>query len=57
MESQKSLWDFLIKKSSELPESNVNEHNLYVYFFQDLPLVAIDSFKHMYLFPKFEDIK
>lgn len=26
-------------------------------FFQDLPLIAIDSFKHMYLFPKFEDIK
>ena len=27
------------------------------YFFQDLPIVAIDSFKHMYLFPKFDDIK
>ncbi|XP_015761302.1 PREDICTED: endoplasmic reticulum resident protein 44-like [Acropora digitifera] len=24
---------------------------------KDLPLIAIDSFKHMYLFPKFEDIK
>ncbi|XP_068688993.1 endoplasmic reticulum resident protein 44-like [Montipora capricornis] len=24
---------------------------------EDLPLIAIDSFKHMYLFPKFEDIK
>ncbi|KAL9957695.1 hypothetical protein ACROYT_G034623 [Oculina patagonica] len=24
---------------------------------QDLPLVAIDSFKHMYLLPKFDDIK
>eukprot|EP00112_Aurelia_sp_Birch-Aquarium-sp1_P008063 Seg1883.1 transcript_id=Seg1883.1/GoldUCD/mRNA.D3Y31 product="Endoplasmic reticulum resident protein 44" protein_id=Seg1883.1/GoldUCD/D3Y31 len=23
----------------------------------DLPLIAIDSFRHMYLFPKFEDIK
>jgi len=23
---------------------------------QDLPLIAIDSFRHMYLFPKFEDI-
>lgn len=22
----------------------------------DLPLIAIDSFRHMYLFPKFEDI-
>lgn len=24
---------------------------------KDLPLVAIDSFRHMYLFPKFDDIK
>lgn len=24
---------------------------------QDLPLIAIDSFRHMYLFPYFEDIK
>ena len=23
----------------------------------DLPLVAIDSFRHMYIFPNFEDIK
>ena len=23
----------------------------------DLPLIAIDSFRHMYLFPKFEDIR
>ena len=23
----------------------------------DLPLVAIDSFRHMYVFPNFEDIK
>lgn len=22
----------------------------------DLPLIAIDSFRHMYLFPKYEDI-
>lgn len=28
-----------------------------LFFFQDLPLVAIDSFKHMYLLPKFDDIK
>ncbi|CAH3159572.1 unnamed protein product [Porites lobata] len=24
---------------------------------EDLPLIAIDSFKHMYLFPKFDDIR
>lgn len=24
---------------------------------QDLPLIAIDSFRHMYLFPKFEDME
>ena len=24
---------------------------------QDLPLIAIDSFRHMYIFPYFEDIK
>jgi len=24
---------------------------------KDLPLIAIDSFKHMYLFPHFEDLK
>ena len=24
---------------------------------QDLPLIAIDSFRHMYLFPEFEDIR
>lgn len=24
---------------------------------KDLPLIAIDSFRHMYLFPKFDDIK
>jgi endoplasmic reticulum resident protein 44 len=24
---------------------------------KDLPLIAIDSFKHMYLFPSFEDLK
>lgn len=24
---------------------------------QDLPLVAIDSFRHMYVVPNFEDIK
>ena len=23
----------------------------------DLPLIAIDSFRHMYLFPKFEDME
>ncbi len=23
----------------------------------DLPLIAIDSFRHMYLFPKYEDMK
>ena len=23
---------------------------------EDLPLIAIDSFRHMYLFPKYEDM-
>ena len=24
---------------------------------EDLPVIAIDSFKHMYVFPKYEDAK
>ena len=24
---------------------------------EDLPLIAVDSFRHMYLFPKYEDSK
>ncbi len=24
---------------------------------EDLPLIAIDSFRHMYLFPRYEDMK
>ena len=31
--------------------------HLMVFLPQDLPLIAIDSFRHMYLFPDFEDIR